>query len=427
MKKTATVEKVFRKDKVKNGRAAIHIRITKFRVIRYLPTGISVGVDEWDNAARSITKVHRQFKMLNNMINQMFLEVEDFCLDLERTDPQITSPELKEAYLAYQERKENGIDEENVAETPLPSFLSYLIDHIAHLEELEKWGTLKKAKNVHSKLRTYLKKKLKKDDLLFLELDHLFLGKYEKYLRKELGNSSNTIYKEMSLIRALFNDAIDDDIMAVEQNQYPFRKYKLKWEKTRKKKLRDDNIHALEELSLESGSRDWHIRNLYLFSIHSGGMRISDLLTFQVKHFDGTHVSKLMFKTETRLNFLVTPVGKEILSFYLSPTSHPEDFIFPFLKNNKDYSDSLTLYKAVWAKTAYINKRLKMMGKKAEITLSNTSHVGRGTFISRSVRKGMGLDFAQGIVGHNSRKTTEGYLELDQQDYDEAIIRIYGH
>lgn len=423
MRKTASIAKVFRKDKLKNGKAPVNIRIIKFRQPRYIPTGISILLRDWDFQNNRIGKSNHQHKVLNHIIDRTLLQVEELSLTLELSNPNITSAGIKSACLASLEQPG---EEKPAEEEPPPSFLVYFRQHLQDLEEMEKWGTLKKAKTVYSKIKAYVTKRLGKEDLLFCEITPAFLGKYEQHLRKRHNNKTNTIYKEMSMIRARFNDAIDDANIRVEQNQYPFRRYKLVWENVRKRKLKSDSIELLKALPIQPSTKDWDIRNMFLFSVQCGGMRISDLLTLRVKHCDSERYKKVMFKTETRLNVLLSPEGRAILALYIKDSSDPEDFVFPILDSRKDYSDAMKLYQAIWTQTAYVNKRLKILAKRAGITIQTTSHVGRGTFITQSVRKGMGLDMAQGIVGHKSRRTTEGYLDLDQEDYDEAMRRAYG-
>ena len=66
--------------------------------------------------------------------------------------------------------------------------------------------------------------------LTFADVNVRFLKDYEDYLRQSVGTNTISIY--MRNIRTVFNSAIDDEI--VDLNYYPFRKFKIKSERTKK-------------------------------------------------------------------------------------------------------------------------------------------------------------------------------------------------
>lgn len=61
--------------------------------------------------------------------------------------------------------------------------------------------------SILTKLHDYAGKELK-----FADIDIDFLKAYEKYLREEKHNATNTILGNYKMIRKLFNDAIREDL-----------------------------------------------------------------------------------------------------------------------------------------------------------------------------------------------------------------------
>ena len=64
---------------------------------------------------------------------------------------------------------------------------------------------------------------------------------YESYMRNEKGNSTNTIFTAMKFLRTMVNAARNQGWTEV----YPFKNYKLKFEKNTRDRL---NIHEVELL-----------------------------------------------------------------------------------------------------------------------------------------------------------------------------------
>lgn len=111
----------------------------------------------------------------------------------------------------------------------------------------------------------------------------------------------------------------------------------------------------------------------------------------------------------------------DIFNKYKTDASSKEDFIFPVLSNQIDYSDREFLHRALSSATAYTNKDLKSIAKTLEINKKIHFHTSRHTFAVRSLSKGMRIEHLSKLMTHTSIKTTQIYAQIVNEDLDKAM------
>jgi hypothetical protein len=90
----------------------------------------------------------------------------------------------------------------------------------------------------------------------FEDINKAWLEGFEKYLQ-EKGNAVNTIAIDFRNIRAVYNDAIDNDVVGLQY--YPFRKFKIKKEETEHRAISVDDLRKVfvfEGTESENWARD---------------------------------------------------------------------------------------------------------------------------------------------------------------------------
>ena len=93
-------------------------------------------------------------------------------------------------------------------------------------------------------------------------------------------------------------------------------KYKMKTEKTQRDYLTETELKAFNNVSTEIGTRmDLH-KDMFVFASYAGGLRVSDMLQLQWKHFDGTNINFTIKKTNNQLSIKVPNKALEILKKY---------------------------------------------------------------------------------------------------------------
>ena len=267
----ASVTIVFRKNKVnKKGEAPIFFRVIKNRKSSYISTGFSVIEADWDESNKRIKstakgKGHKDtVARMNALISQRFLDIQNDIIEAESTQKSITTKTIRETL--------HG-------KPPLDFFT--FADSVVENYNLEnKIGTYSRTKSVITKLKFYA------PNIQFGDITPKFLAEYEKHLKTKdkKPNSINTIHANLKFIRLVFNKAFQQDLIDYETN--PFLKFKMKTEKTQRDYLTEDELKAFESVSTVLGTRlDLH-KDMFIFASYTGGLRVSDMLQLQWKHFD---------------------------------------------------------------------------------------------------------------------------------------------
>ena len=295
------------------------------------------------------------------------------------------------------------------------SFLKYFDLHLNTLEKNGKISTLGKAKSAYTKLKVFLGTR----DMLFDEVTVTFLKQYEAYLRDELGNSVNTIHSNLKIFRKLINEAVREDLISSARD--PFRKFKMKLEKTTKSYLTEDELEMLWALPLKEGGKLWDHRNMFVFAAYAGGLRISDLLRLKWSNFSGTHIRTTMQKTKDAVAVKLPTRALEILQLYRRDDTKQSDYIFPILRADVDYSDPRTLHNGISSATAYASRNVKIIARRAGIEKSISFHSSRHTFSSRALSKGVPIEHVSKLMGHHSINTTQIYAKIVSSKLDEAM------
>nr|MBK9653130.1 phage integrase SAM-like domain-containing protein [Bacteroidota bacterium] len=77
-------------------------------------------------------------------------------------------------------------------------------------------GTYNNFRGTIAKIKRYTKDR----DLILDEITVHWLKNYEMYLRSECQNKTNTIHKELKIIRRIINEAISEEILPYEKNPF---------------------------------------------------------------------------------------------------------------------------------------------------------------------------------------------------------------
>ena len=160
---------------------------------------------------------------------------------------------------------------------------------------------------------------------------------------------------------------------------------------------------------------------MYIFAAYAGGLRISDVLQLKWQNFNGTHVTITTQKTKEQVSIKLPNKALDYIQKYQRADAKPTDYIFPFLKNDIDYSKGASLFNAISSNTAYANKNLKIIAEKAGIEKHISFHTSRHTFATRALRKGMRIEYVSKLLGHTAIKTTQVYAKIVNSELDKAM------
>jgi site-specific recombinase XerD len=167
----------------------------------------------------------------------------------------VLDEETKNTALPVKRLKERvlGVNEYN--------FLTVAHQLIATYLERGNIGTYDKTKSIVNKLSKFNQS----TNLSFADVSVKYLEKYRSYCLNTLGNSINTIARDFSFFRTVFNYAIRQDLIT--ENENPFHKIKITTTKTSREYLSMEEINLIE--NYYSGNERLNLfRDIILLQTH---------------------------------------------------------------------------------------------------------------------------------------------------------------
>lgn len=273
-------------------------------------------------------------------------------------------------------------------------------DEILALVETKEYakGTYERYKIAKSHLERFIKFKYNRDDLEFRELNFAFIRDYELYLKTVRNCSNNTALKYIAYFKTIVLRAIAKDIIPKD----PFKLFKSKKTKIRKKPLSTDELHRLES-KVFSSDRLTLIRDVFVFQCYTG---LAYIDAYQLKPsdikkgIDGSlwiMSSRQKSKSETDIPLL--PKAIEIMERYKDhPICIKRGAVLPVKSNQK------------------MNEYLKEIAVLCELSDTLNTHKARRTFGSTvTLKNGVPLHIVKEMMGHYSVKQTEEYAITEQE------------
>ena len=163
-----------------------------------------------DGLERPVKTSHPGAKIINDQIQGFYIELRKKISDLELSGwtKNVKAVDIKGRILS----------DRSVAPISKDTFASFAYKYA---DECKKERT----KNIYISTIEKIKKYAKKDEITFEEINIQFLRQFDIYLSAS-GSGINTRSIHFRNIRAVFNRAIDDEVIT--QDMYPFRKFKIK-------------------------------------------------------------------------------------------------------------------------------------------------------------------------------------------------------
>ena len=175
-----------------------------------------------------------------------------------------------------------------------------------------------------------VRKYYKQEILKFEKIDYKFLTDLESHLYSNK-YKTNSIGAFMRVIRAIFNQAINHNI--VDQKQYPFRKFKIKTEKTLNRTLTIEQLKAIKNLELTGQNARSRSKVYFILSFYLRGINFRDLALLTKDNLQDHRIIFKRAKTHKFYSIKIEPQIQSILDKYYSESS---DYLLPII--NPKYS-----------------------------------------------------------------------------------------
>lgn len=387
-----TVAAVLRTTKQRDdGRAPVWLRITANRKSRYLSTGIKIEPKYWNENRREVRKSHELSSAYNAKLRRLRLEAEEAALDADSA----------KAVKAELQGDRGGVSK-------------FFQSFIERLRDRDQYWERKKYRTTLNKLHAALGKKISWSDLTPEALSTL-----ERHCREECDNNPNTTRKELSRVRRVVNQAIKESVISAGDD--PFLAYEMPDRvPPDRRSLSIEEMRALEELHLDSGSDLERDRDAFLFAFYGGGVRFSDVCRMRPSNIREDRLRYRMMKTENLVSMPLPDAALQIVKRWTE--SHDGQFLFPYLEEG-DEDDPVHLRKRISVWNQMANRSLKELARRADIDTPDdvTTHVARHSFGDLARRSSEDLYAVSKALGHSDLKTTERYLAAFDQDAVDSL------
>lgn len=369
--------------------------------------GISVSPKHWD-----FTKEEPKSKCPNaDLIRMKILQVEThfrtLVLEKETSGEEFTPQSL------LNEEQTPVVKAQTVEE-----FYKSLIDDLRANGQV---GTSYAYQNSWATLKAYNKGK----PLLytFSHIDKMFCKRFENWMRKK-GNKDTTLSFQFRTLRAVYNRAIDAQVVSKDKN--PFLEYKLTNLnlKTKKRALtKDDILKIIEHDCCSKTEIEQLAHDLFVFSYLCGGISFVDIANLTPRNLIGGRLIYQRQKTHGDINLLLSPQALALVDKYKDYQANA-DYLFPILHKDAHITE-MQKHNRTRKVCAQVNKALKEITAELKIEATVTTYVARHSFATILKKSGVNIGIISQALGHQDIQTTQIYLsKFDDEQVDEAMKNL---
>lgn len=399
----ASVKIILRKDKIdKTGDAPLYLRVIKDRRTKFISLSLKLHPNEWDDDKQKVKKNHQNSTRLNAYISKKVADAEGEIADLERRNQSTSARRIKEA----------------IKGKPLINFFDFAFDRCEKLKDTVTLSTYRSYKNNIEKFERFVGHR----ELMFDDITATTLKNYASYCSSKLGNNNTTINYAFRILNLMFREAKREDLISNELA--PFTKFKVKKNKTTKRYLNAEQFDAFMNLEVPDKHKAQVIKDMFIFSVFSGGLRFGDVIELQWKNYDKKNhrIIKTIRKTKRQHSLRIGQKAIDILDRYATEDKNQNDVIFPFAKIDEQYFKdrehrSLITNRAISLSNMYLSR----MGKKLELPFNLSFHISRHTFATRALNNGMRIEHVSKLMDHTDIGITQVYAKIISSELDNAV------
>jgi integrase/recombinase XerD len=325
---------------------------------------------------------------------------------------QKTDSDLSPYYSKFPILKADTSDRELIS-TTFVSYVKRLLEH----------GRIGSAENYQDTYNSLIKFK---GNVRFIHINVSYLYRYEQCMISR-GRSKTTVGIKLRALRAVFNEAIELNI--INRRYYPFgrRRYLVRTSRNVKKALDISTIAKIYYYEpMEEDDRK--AKDYWLFCYFANGMNPKDVAHLKFRNLQGEYLHFERAKTinTTRGNTklitaYVTDDMWKILERRANKDQSPNNYIFPILEPG---ASPLAQHYTIKPFVVFINKGMTRIAKALGIDRKVTTIVTRHTFSTLMKRSGASTEFIQEALGHMDKKTTENYLDSFENEVKKEYSEV---
>lgn len=325
---------------------------------------------------------HRNAEIYNALLTAKFFKMEDILLKM-KLNKTLQSTSLEDITKIIRD----ALSDYDVKD--IPSFLEVSNQFILSKDKV-------KTQDACRYMLHHLQNICKLDKLQFADITAKFLVDIDKKLKEEYNLQTNTRSIIFRNIRAVFNYAISEGV--INYDCYPFRKFKIQNEKTRKRNLTIDQVRKLIALHPDTPEKT-KMRDIFMLMMYLIGINTKDLLN--VKEIVDGRIEYKRAKTGRLYSIKVEPEAMAIIERYKGKDTLL-DIPYPTHFNN------------------HFGKTLKKLGVDDKIS----SYYARHTWATFAAELEIPKETIAAALGHGGNSVTDIYIDFNQNKVDEANRKV---
>ena len=373
--------------------AAFPLAVSHLSKTAYIPLEISLKPSQWDAKGCKVTQ-HPKRKSLNDAISAKLLEYKVVLSEVaEKYDlDTLSANELRDLLVDWKNSDKIRIDD-NCVMSVFGRFMEHKTGRTKNLYEC-----------TEKKIRSFLGKEA--DRLRFEQVNVEWLHRFNDYLA-QTAPSANSRSIHMRNFRAIFNYAIDNEITT----NYPFRRFKIKGEPTRKRNFDVETLRAIFNADVLDS---WMVRYRDLFKLTFMLIGINFVDLCNLKDVRNGRIEYVRAKTHKLYSIKLEPEIEAIIAKYRG-----DIHLLNYMDTYKDYR---SFYMNTCTGLKAIRERL------AEKNILNidtlTTYWARHSWATIAASLDIPKETIAAALGHSSHTVTDIYIEFDYRKVDEANRRV---
>jgi integrase len=384
-----TVKMKFRPSTVEGKDGALYYQVIHRRCVRQISTDYRIPQSQWDECKHIVLD-----EVVRHRTQYDIERINCIIRRLEYGNPDFTADDVVREF--YDERCNYT--------------LSYYMTKI--IESKLRQGKRKTAEGYHTALNSFMKFR-GGVDVTFNEMTGMLMEEYQAWLVND-SKAMNTVSFYMRKLRATYNRAVDDELVA---DKRPFKHVFTGSETTKKRALSVETMSEIKNADLSDNPKMDFARNMFVLSFFLRGMAFVDMAFLKKSDLRNGILTYRRHKTNQQLQIRWTKEMQQILDKY-----PPNDgqYLLPIICPSE-----IEDWRAYLNAGRKVNYHLKHLGELLNIGTPTTFYRARHSWASIAHNKGVSISVISEGLGHDSERTTRVYLaSLDTTQVDNANMEI---
>lgn len=370
-------------------------------------TGVRINPADWDDKKCMIRLKNPNAARLNNQLKQCRDEIDE---RIQKYDGLITPQVLADLM--------DGKYETQISEPKDVDFIKFAQEYHKRRYDLQKiaYSTYYNGSLFIQQFQRFIAAETGEGIILISNLSLDLIERYKAFRLKK-GNTKEGINKMLTPLFKAVEYAKDNELLSIKVASTITTAYFDIKQRKYKSEVESGDIHYLTPEQLNAfinlydkvlQDRTREIMDMFLFSFHACGLRVSDIITLEWSHIDwkACEIGKNLFKGNVAHTIPLTEPAIAILKRW-QKKQYNKRFVFDLLPENYDLTNEADLDMRRKSKNRTIQVSLNALGYKIGLPFNLTMHVGRHTFAVMALNRGISLHMISQLLGHGSIITTE--------------------